>query len=126
MEPCAAPWKLVIGHHPIRSNHRETGDYQELVDNLEPLFIQYNVQAYFAGHDHNLGLMHHPGRKYYQVISGAGSKIGEGFDDDRDAPFQYDSNGFVAVEMTKEGMKVEFLGVESEKELFSYEIPLET
>lgn len=44
-------WLLVFGHYPIFSRG-EHGDTDELVDLLEPLFLKYNVSAYFCGHDH--------------------------------------------------------------------------
>jgi hypothetical protein len=44
-------WLLVFGHYPIFSKG-EHGDTDELVNLLEPLFLKYNVSAYFCGHDH--------------------------------------------------------------------------
>lgn len=41
----AAAWKVVVGHHPIRSNHRERHEVPELVRQLEPLLQRYGVQV---------------------------------------------------------------------------------
>jgi len=51
-----APWKIVIGHHPIYSGGGPLGhgDTRELIKDVLPLLKQYRVQAYFNGHDHNL------------------------------------------------------------------------
>ena len=52
-----AAWKIVAGHHPIYVGSTSYSDNQRLIDLLVPLFEAYGVQAYFAGHDHNL--QHH-------------------------------------------------------------------
>ena len=39
-----ASWKLVVGHHPPRSNG-EHGNNTELMLHLEPLLLQYGVQV---------------------------------------------------------------------------------
>jgi tartrate-resistant acid phosphatase type 5 len=44
-------WLLVAGHYPIFSRG-EHGDMSELVANLLPLLVQYNVSLYLCGHDH--------------------------------------------------------------------------
>lgn len=41
-------WLIVFGHYPIYS-FGEHGDTDELVQVLEPLFLKYNVSAYFCG-----------------------------------------------------------------------------
>jgi len=48
-----APFKVVIGHHPIRSygSHRDTN---ELLGNVDYLLWKYGVHLYLNGHDHNL------------------------------------------------------------------------
>ena len=49
-----APWKLVVGHHPIYSSGLGHGTQPELVERVLPLLEKHKVQAYFAGHDHDL------------------------------------------------------------------------
>ena len=118
-----AGWKMVVGHHPIRSNHRVDHKYEDMVADIEPLVIKYGAQAYFAGHDHNLQHIHNPETKYHHVTSGAGSSIGSHFYGDKYSPFQHAGNGFVAVEVGKYSMKVEYLGVDGATPLFSIDIP---
>jgi len=118
-----AKWKLVVGHHPIRSNHRSDDKFSDMVDIIEPLLVRYGVQAYFCGHDHNLQYIYNPNRGYHHVTSGAGSAIGDGFSGHHDSPFQYAGNGFVAVTMGPRAMKVEYLGVDSDEPLFSVTVP---
>jgi acid phosphatase len=67
-----ARWKIVMGHHPARSNGVH-GSTSALRKSLEPLFERYGVALYLSGHDHDLELLE-TGRGYLQVVSGAGSK----------------------------------------------------
>jgi 3',5'-cyclic AMP phosphodiesterase CpdA len=47
-----APWKVVVGHHPIHSAGFY-GDDPVAIARLTPLFRRYGVQLYINGHDHN-------------------------------------------------------------------------
>jgi acid phosphatase len=49
-----AKWKLVTGHHPIRSGGSGHGDQPEIIARVQPILKRYGVQAYIAGHDHDL------------------------------------------------------------------------
>jgi hypothetical protein len=40
-----------MGHYPIYSSG-EHSDISELVSYIDPLLVEYNVDAYFCGHDH--------------------------------------------------------------------------
>jgi tartrate-resistant acid phosphatase type 5 len=67
-----APWKIVIGHHPIYSGG-EHGDTVELIDDILPLLHQHKVQAWFNGHDHDL--QHLVAGDLNLFCTGAGSKV---------------------------------------------------
>ena len=67
-----APWKIVIGHHPIYSGG-EHGDTPELIEHILPLLKEHNVQAYFNGHDHDL--QHLMAGDVNLFCSGAGSQV---------------------------------------------------
>lgn len=118
-----APWKLVVGHHPIRTNHRAWHIYPEMRDRLEPLLIKHGAAAYFNGHDHTLQHIHAPSAGYHQINSGAGSRVGRVFHGTKHSPFQHAGNGFVAVRLRQAGMTVEYLGLDSDEPLFSIEVP---
>ena len=47
-----APWKVVVGHHPIYSSGFY-GDDPAAIARLTPLFRQYGVQLYINGHEHH-------------------------------------------------------------------------
>ena len=47
-----APWKVLVGHHPIYSSGFY-GDDPEAIARLGPLLRRHGVQLYINGHDHN-------------------------------------------------------------------------
>ena len=47
-----APWKIVVGHHPLISSGFY-GDDPNGLRRLGPLFERYGVQVYINGHDHH-------------------------------------------------------------------------
>ncbi|MEP9401678.1 tartrate-resistant acid phosphatase type 5 family protein [Sphingomonas sp. VNH70] len=49
-----AKWKIVTGHHPIRSGGSGHGDQPEIIARVLPILKRHGVQAYIAGHDHDL------------------------------------------------------------------------
>ena len=67
-----APWKIVIGHHPIYSGgfHSDTA---EMKQHILPLLHEHKVQAYFNGHDHDL--QHLVQGDLNLFCSGAGSQV---------------------------------------------------
>ncbi|KAF5827404.1 Metallo-dependent phosphatase-like protein, partial [Dunaliella salina] len=62
LESSRAQFKIVVGHMPLRSfgehgNYRETANECARLSFIEPILIKHKVDAYFAGHDHNLQLI---------------------------------------------------------------------
>jgi hypothetical protein len=47
-----AAWKIAFFHHPLYSSSERHGSSEDLRALLEPLFVQFGVQAVFSGHDH--------------------------------------------------------------------------
>jgi len=47
-----APWKVVVGHHPLYSSGFYGND-RTAIARLAPLFSRHRVQLYINGHDHN-------------------------------------------------------------------------
>src|SRR5262249_36323047 len=66
-----APWKIVIGHHPVRSNGVH-GSIDRVRRAVEPLLVRHRVALYLSGHDHDLELVD-SGKGFLQLVSGAGS-----------------------------------------------------
>lgn len=48
----SAPWKVVVGHHPIYSSGFY-GDDPAAIARLAPVFKRYGVQLYINGHEHH-------------------------------------------------------------------------
>jgi tartrate-resistant acid phosphatase type 5 len=67
-----APWKFVLGHHPIYSAGFGHGNQKETIELFLPLLQKHKVQAYFAGHDHDL--QHLKAGEVHLLISGGGSE----------------------------------------------------
>lgn len=100
-----ATWKIVAGHHPIYVGSTSYSDNQRLIDLLVPLFEAYGVQAYFAGHDHNLQHHRPEGSPVDYFVSGAGSLTREVIQTPNTL-FALRVPGFMAVSMGPDQMVV--------------------
>jgi tartrate-resistant acid phosphatase type 5 len=67
-----APWKVVIGHHPVYSGAH--GNDPTLIADIQPLLEKYGVQAYINGHDHDL--QHIVTGPVSYICSGSGAEVG--------------------------------------------------
>ena len=103
-----APWKIVIGHHPIYSGGGILGhgDTRELIEEVLPLLKQYQVQAYFNGHDHNL--QHLQVGTVNLIDSGAGSRARPVFKT-KYTKFAEACSGFTTVSLQADTMKVRLI-----------------
>lgn len=69
-----AAWRIVVGHHPIRS-HGHYGDNALLVKELRPLLRAHGADVYFCGHEHDLQVVQHPDDGFLCAVSGAGGGV---------------------------------------------------
>lgn len=98
-----AKWKIVVGHHAIRSIGHH-GDTEELVDLLLPIMKANNVDFYMNGHDHCLEHISDTESPIQFLTSGAGSKAWRGDLKDQNKnglKFFYDGQGFMSVKLTQ-------------------------
>ena len=102
-----AQWKIVVGHHPIYVASSKYEDNPYLQSDLEPILERHSVQAYFAGHDHNLQHLRPDEGSVNYFVSGAGSLTRAVDDDDPDALFALRVPGFMAVSLTTRQMYVQ-------------------
>jgi tartrate-resistant acid phosphatase type 5 len=118
-----ATWKVVIGHHMIRS-HGGYGDQQVMIDHIKPLLDEYCVDLYMNGHDHDLQFLKAPNDKFYCLISGSG---GEGRDTGygENTIFAMTNGGFNYIAVSKAQMYIEFVNNEG-KTLFATSILKQT
>lgn len=68
-----ARWKLVIGHHTIRSGGSGHGETPEMVAQILPILQRRGVTAYVFGHDHDLQHIVRDGLHY--IGCGGGSEV---------------------------------------------------
>ncbi len=69
-----APWKVVIGHHPIHSSGFYGSD-RAAQRRLGPLFRRYGVQLYINGHEHNYERTLPINGTTYLIVGGGGASL---------------------------------------------------
>ncbi|CAO2151617.1 unnamed protein product [Urochloa humidicola] len=108
-----ATWKIVIGHHAIRSVS-EHGDTQELVQQLLPILKANGVDLYINGHDHCLEHISSRDSPLQYLTSGGGSKAWRGiFTPNTDKlEFFYDGQGFMSLRLTNTEAHLAFYDVD--------------
>ena len=105
--------KIVVGHHPVRSNG-DHGHNLDLVQHLEPLLNEHGVKVYFSGHDHDLEHLKTKDMGFHQVVSGAGSDCTRGFHGTGSSIFQYPWKGFVSATVSQDAtIHVQFFTAEN-------------
>lgn len=71
MRETEATWKVVVGHHPIRS-YGHYKDQSALIKYLKPILDERDADLYLCGHDHDLQVIEHPSDSFTCVVSGSG------------------------------------------------------
>lgn len=69
-----APWKVVVGHHPIYSSGFYGND-PHMAAKLSSLMRRHGVQLYINGHDHNYERSHPIEGVTYLVVGGGGASL---------------------------------------------------
>lgn len=109
-----ATWKLVIGHHTLRSVG-DHGDTEELVQQLLPILEKYNVDLYINGHDHCLEHIKSLTSPIQFLTSGGGSKAWRGMKKGADMTgleMFYDGQGFMILKITQKHLYAIFYDIE--------------
>ena len=117
-----APWKIVIGHHPIYTGGSH-GDTPYLVDNILPLLEKHGVQAYFNGHDHDL--QHLQTSKVNLFCTGAGSKPRVKVDTTPRTKFAVGCSGFITASLAADKLAVQMIDDQG-KNLYAVTVPRQT
>ncbi|MFY8325564.1 purple acid phosphatase family protein [Pseudoalteromonas sp. ZZD1] len=100
-----AKWKIVVGHHPLYSSGKRFGRNQGLRDILEPIMERHNVQAYIAGHEHDLQYNQPENSNIAHFVSGGGSEAR--FVKQREfTRYAEATPGFLSVSINGEALKV--------------------
>lgn len=113
-----APWKIMVGHHPVYSGG-EHGDTPFIVEHILPLMVKYGVQVYFNGHDHDL--QHLQAGKVNLFCSGAGSKV-RPTGMNSHSKFAKSCSGFTAVALGADKMDVRMID-DTGKLVYSVAVP---
>jgi tartrate-resistant acid phosphatase type 5 len=101
-----APWKIVIGHHPVYSGG-EHGDTPYIVEQILPLLEKYGVQAYFNGHDHDL--QHLQSGKINFFCTGGGSRPRKAIKVIPQTKFGVGCSGFIAASLAADTLSVRMI-----------------
>lgn len=113
-KPRTAPFLVVMGHHPIYSDGPH-GDHARLIRDWDPLFRKYNVNFYFAGHDHDMQHLEFEGHPTSFFLSGGGGadlydlKI----DESKRGPYARKIYGFSHLSITPEAMTLRHLDADA-------------
>jgi tartrate-resistant acid phosphatase type 5 len=118
---------VVFGHHSIFSTSRKgnKGEAPEIMrSKLLPILDRHKVDAYFAGHDHDLQLVTDHSSGIAFVISGASSRIREKIKnielENVTSWAVKDVIGFVVSEARESEMKIKFVDSQTREPIFSY------
>lgn len=113
LKESTATWKIVVGHHAIRSAGYHGGAH-ELIEKVLPILEANGVDFYMNGHDHCLEKIVSLDSPIQFITSGAGSKAWRGdfrSYDEKVLKFFYDGQGFLSVKLTKNEAKMVFYDV---------------
>ena len=70
-------WKIAYFHHPLYSSGAAHGSEVDLRSIIEPLFIKYNLNVVFAGHEHFYERIK-PQKGIYHFTAGGSAKLRTG------------------------------------------------
>jgi tartrate-resistant acid phosphatase type 5 len=115
-------WVLVCGHHPVFSNGVH-GNIIGMMRNVKPIFELRKVDAYFAGHDHDLQVLA-PVNGVRYFISGGGSLSRDVRYEDNTA-FAATNMGFMWVQVNADAMLVQVLDADGNV-VFARSVPRRT
>lgn len=119
LKASTAPWKIVVGHHPIYSGGVH-GDSPYLVKHVLPLLEKHGVQAYFNGHDHDL--QHLQADKVNLFCTGGGSTPRKNIKTTRHTKFGLGCSGFIAASLSAGALDVRMID-DMGKQLYSTSVP---
>ncbi|KAJ3678995.1 hypothetical protein LUZ61_021159 [Rhynchospora tenuis] len=120
LQASSANWKIVVGHHTMRSVS-EHGDTAELLQYLLPVLKKNGVDFYVNGHDHCLEHISSTDSPLQYFTSGGGSKAWRGtyIPNSDKLQFFYDGQGFMSLKLTKSDADIIFYDVAG-RELYKW------
>jgi len=113
-----AQWKVAVGHHPFTSGGPKGGS-SKVQWAFAPGFAEFDVDLYFAGHNHDQELID-TGSGCLQVVSGAGAAPQEVHDVDG-TQFMASGGGFTRVSLREDAAWLEFVSPEETLAMYKVE-----
>ncbi|KAI4302125.1 hypothetical protein MLD38_037909 [Melastoma candidum] len=113
LKESTAKWKVVVGHHTIKSAG-EHGNTRELGALLLPILQANHVDLYINGHDHCLQHISTVDSSIQFLTSGGGSKSWRGivgWPNPKELKFYYDGQGFMTLEMSPIDIRAVFYDI---------------
>lgn len=101
-----ARWKIVVGHHPMYTTGKRVDDQPYVRESLESILEKYNVDAYLAGHEHDIQHQKPENKKVHHFVSGAGSEVRK-TGRKKYTIFADAVQGFLAMSVTKEAILIQ-------------------
>lgn len=105
LENSKSKWKIVVGHHPLFTTGARRGHTKDIQNGFLSVFEKHKVDAYFAGHDHDLQHQKPPGHTHY-FVSGAGSKLRPVTSDPLITKFAISENGFMLIRLSSDSLNL--------------------
>ena len=109
-----ARWKIVIGHHPLYTTGVRRDKMLDVRKAFLPIFEKHKVNAYLAGHEHDLQHQKPEGFTHY-FVSGAGSEIRPVTQDDQQTKFAISDHGFMSMQLQKDQLNVQVINFEGKQ-----------
>ena len=111
-----ATWKVVYGHHPIKSDGEHGNDAYtaRMRARLLPHLLEGGADAYFCGHDHDMQALKPEGRLRL-FVSGGGGKGSRSLGPVNHRLWGQSAMGFTVVEADGERLDVIFVGPGGER-----------
>ena len=111
--PRLTPWLFVCGHHPVMSCGPQHGDSEHL-QSWRELFYRRGVNAYLAGHEHDLQHLREEGRPTHWLISGGGGRDLHPVEPGSSTRFAEARFGFLHLSINAKEMQATFVGTNAE------------
>ena len=109
-----ASWKIVIGHHPLYTTGVRRDKMLDVRKVFLPIFEKHKVNAYLAGHEHDLQHQKPEGFTHY-FVSGAGSEIRPVTKDEQQTKFAISDHGFMSMQLLKDKLNVQVINFEGKQ-----------
>ncbi|MEO7932123.1 MAG: metallophosphoesterase [Chthoniobacterales bacterium] len=111
--PRKVPWMIVCGHHPVMSCGPHHGDSKHLAGWSE-LFYKNGVDAYLAGHEHDLQYLHEENTPTHWLVSGGGGQSLHPVKPDVKTGYANACFGFLHLALSATKMEATFVGSDAQ------------